>query len=48
MVKEAAKGFKVVAVSKYNVVEAIEKEGEDFVIGIQWHPEMMSAEHDYM
>lgn len=47
-VKEVAKGFKVVAVSKDNVVEAIEKEGEDFVLGIQWHPEMMSDKHQEM
>lgn len=47
-VKKVAKGFKVTALSKDGVVEAIEKEGESFVLGIQWHPEMMSREHNEM
>ncbi|MCJ0592375.1 gamma-glutamyl-gamma-aminobutyrate hydrolase family protein [Enterococcus cecorum] len=36
------------ATSKDGVVEAIEKEGEDFVIGVQWHPEMMTKSYDKM
>ncbi|AKN30602.1 glutamine amidotransferase [Clostridium carboxidivorans P7] len=40
-VKDLAPGFKVAAISKDGVIEAIEKE-EGFVIGIQWHPEMMT------
>lgn len=47
-VKEVAEGFKITALSKDGVVEAIEKEGEGFVLGIQWHPEMMSGEHEEM
>ncbi|MFD3157779.1 gamma-glutamyl-gamma-aminobutyrate hydrolase family protein [Haloimpatiens sp. FM7330] len=45
---DIAPGFKVAAVSKDGVVEAIEKEGEEFVIGIQWHPEMMAKDNENM
>lgn len=47
-VKDVAKGFKVVATSKDGVVEAIEKEEGSFILGIQWHPEMMSHKHEPM
>lgn len=47
-IRGIAKGFKVCAVAKDGVVEAIEKEGEQFVIGIQWHPEMMTKDHPVM
>lgn len=47
-VKDVAPGFKVAALSKDGVVEAIEKEGEQFVIGLQWHPEMMAKDHPIM
>lgn len=45
-VKDIAKGFSVSALSKDGVIEAIEKDGEDFIMGIQWHPEMMTAAGD--
>lgn len=38
-----AEGFKVTAKAKDGTIEAIEKNGENFVMGIQWHPEMMSS-----
>lgn len=38
-----AEGFKIAARTKDGTIEAIEKEGENFVMGIQWHPEMMSS-----
>lgn len=41
-IKDLAPGFKVAARSKDGVIEAIEKD-EGFVIGIQWHPEMMAG-----
>lgn len=47
-IKEVAKGFIASAVSKDGIVEAIEHEGEEFVMGVQWHPEMMSAENKNM
>lgn len=41
-IKDLAPGFKVAARSKDGVIEAIEKD-EGFVMGIQWHPEMMAG-----
>jgi putative glutamine amidotransferase len=38
-VKDVAPGFKVTAVSKDGIVEAIEKEGTDKVWGVQFHLE---------
>lgn len=43
-VKKVAPGYIVSATAKDGVVEAIEKIGEDFVIGVQWHPEMMTKD----
>ncbi len=36
------KGFKVVANAYDDVIEAMELEGEQMVLGIQWHPERIS------
>jgi len=36
--------YKVVAVSDDNIVEGIEFENKDFVIGVQWHPEDLDDE----
>jgi len=47
-VKEVAKGFKVTAWSKDDIVEGIEKEGDCSVVGVQWHPERMADEHEHM
>lgn len=41
--KKVAGGFKVAAKAKDGTIEAIEKVGDNFVMGIQWHPEMMSS-----
>lgn len=43
-----AGGFRVTARAEDGTVEAIEKEGEEFVVGIQWHPEMMSSNSHVM
>lgn len=45
---EIANGYIVSATSKDGVIEAIEKEGDDFVIGVQWHPEMMTKDYPIM
>ncbi len=47
-VKDVPKGYKVVAKAKDGVVEAIEKQGEHFVLGVQWHPEMMTKDYPEM
>ena len=44
-VKEVAPNFRNTAVSPDGIIEAIEMINKPFVIGIQWHPEMM-AQHD--
>ncbi len=47
ILKDVAPGFKVVAKSSDGVIESIEKITEDnFVIGVQWHPEMLSATNE--
>lgn len=39
--KKVAKGFKVIAKATDGIVEAIEYEGNNFILGLQFHPEMM-------
>ena len=41
--KQVAKGLKVVATAPDGIIEAVERENEEelFVIGVQFHPEMM-------
>ncbi|MFA7462424.1 MAG: gamma-glutamyl-gamma-aminobutyrate hydrolase family protein [Anaerovoracaceae bacterium] len=39
-VKDAAPGFDVTGTTADGVIEAIEKNGDRFVLGVQWHPEM--------
>ncbi|MCI7813143.1 MAG: gamma-glutamyl-gamma-aminobutyrate hydrolase family protein [Lachnospiraceae bacterium] len=45
-VKAVAEGFFVAAQAKDGVVEAIEKKEGSFVLGVQWHPEMMASAGD--
>jgi len=40
-VKEVGNGLVVSAVAKDGVIEAIEKQGESYIIGVQWHPEFL-------
>ncbi|WP_141430835.1 gamma-glutamyl-gamma-aminobutyrate hydrolase family protein [Bacillus sp. 03113] len=40
-VKDLGKGFEITATAPDGVVEAIEMNGSRFVLGVQWHPEMM-------
>ncbi|MEA4878233.1 gamma-glutamyl-gamma-aminobutyrate hydrolase family protein [Aminobacterium sp. MB27-C1] len=47
-IKQCAKGFKVTACAADGIVEAIEKENNPFVVGVQWHPEMMLSSSDTM
>ena len=41
--KQVAKGLKVVATAPDGIIEAVEAENEDgpFILGVQFHPEMM-------
>ncbi len=43
-VKEVAPGLKVSAKSPAGIVEAIELKEKGFLLGVQWHPEMMAAQ----
>lgn len=47
-IKNLASGYIVSATAKDGLVEAIEKEGKDFIIGLQWHPEMMARDCEKM
>ena len=42
-VKEIAPNFKNSAISPDGIIEAIEMINKKFVVGIQWHPEMMAS-----
>lgn len=39
-VKDVAAGYDIVGTTADGVIEAIEKKGDRFVLGVQWHPEM--------
>ena len=47
-VKDLGKGLKATAYSKDGIIEAIEKEDAKFVVGIQWHPELLVDNCDKM
>lgn len=48
-VKDVAQGFKVVAKADDGVIEAIEKVEGTYMLGLQWHPEMMiTADNENM
>jgi len=40
-VDQVARGFAAAVVAEDGVIEAIERKGEPFIIGVQWHPEML-------
>ncbi|HWR42723.1 gamma-glutamyl-gamma-aminobutyrate hydrolase family protein [Sporomusa sp.] len=47
-IKNLAPGFIVTAGSKDGVIEAIELQNEHFVLGVQWHPEMLAEKSPSM
>jgi putative glutamine amidotransferase len=46
-VKDVAPGFLATAVAPDGVVEAIEKRGAPFCVGVQWHPENFHATGEF-
>ncbi len=44
-VDQLGKGFRVTMSADDDTVEAIEMSPDRYVVGIQWHPEMMTKEH---
>lgn len=47
-IKNPAPGYKITAWAEDGVIEAIEKEGDTFVLGVQWHPERMWQKDEKM
>lgn len=45
-VKDVAEGFRIIASADDGVVEAIEKINGNYMLGLQWHPEMMIYKDD--
>ncbi len=43
-VEEAGTGLRVSARSPDGVIEAVESEGPDFLLGVQWHPEKLDGD----
>ena len=48
IVNKVAEGFLASAISKDGVVEAIEKKDHKFMLGVQWHPEMLHQTEEKM
>ncbi|MBT2573105.1 gamma-glutamyl-gamma-aminobutyrate hydrolase family protein [Bacillus sp. ISL-51] len=48
IIKDVAPSFKATAYAKDGVIEGIERQGDLFVVGVQWHPEMLTKKHDDM
>mgnify|MGYP001741095852 FL=1 len=46
--KKVAEGYRVSAKAKDGVVEAIEAENYPFLVGVQWHPEMLVKMYEDM
>ena len=44
--KDVAAVFKVTGIASDGIVEAIEGTGKKFVLGVQWHPELLSEKGD--
>ena len=44
-VADPGRGLRVCARSGDGLIEAVEREGEPFCIGVQWHPESMDGPH---
>ncbi|OGW07260.1 MAG: hypothetical protein A2889_08380 [Nitrospinae bacterium RIFCSPLOWO2_01_FULL_39_10] len=38
-IKKIGNGFNVSAVAEDGIIEAIESDNDDFIVGVQWHPE---------
>ena len=45
-IKEVGNGLSVTARSSDGIVEGVEDENKDFLVGVQWHPEMMYFKHE--
>lgn len=46
-IKDLGHGFTISARSADGIIEAIENMGDNFIMGLQFHPEMLTSEYDY-
>lgn len=46
-VRKLGNGFKIVGISSDGIIEAIEMENYKFLLGVQWHPELMLENGEY-
>jgi putative glutamine amidotransferase len=47
-IRDVGSGLTVIATASDGVIEALQMRDRDFVVGVQWHPEMMVAKSDPM
>ncbi|MGM0410217.1 MAG: gamma-glutamyl-gamma-aminobutyrate hydrolase family protein [Bacillota bacterium] len=45
-IKEVGDGLTVTAKTSDGIVEGVEDKNKDFLVGVQWHPEMMYFKHE--
>ncbi len=45
-IKAVGKGLRVAATAEDGIIECIESTGEGFILGVQWHPEMLSSDSE--
>ncbi|MBC1525566.1 gamma-glutamyl-gamma-aminobutyrate hydrolase family protein [Listeria booriae] len=48
VIRDVADGFQATAWASDGVIEGMEREGDLFVVGVQWHPEIMVKQDDEM
>jgi putative glutamine amidotransferase len=46
-VKQTGKGLIVNATAEDGLIEGIESERHSFVLGLQWHPEVLAARYEH-
>lgn len=44
-IKDLGKNLKIAALAKDNVIEGIESTDDRYLIGVQWHPEILTEKH---
>ena len=44
-IKTVGESFEATMISEDNIIEAIEMKGDRFVVGVQWHPELLVEKH---
>jgi putative glutamine amidotransferase len=48
VIRDVGSGLTVIATASDGVIEALQMNDRDFVLGVQWHPEMMVTKSDQM